>query len=75
MFPWACRPVPWQRFPTLGLLTVGGTVPPDPLFAGLMTTVLAYTTGSDVNTALGLAVPFVDRYRHQHAVCRFPARC
>lgn len=58
MFPWACRPVPWQRFPTLGLLTVGGTVPPDPLFAGLMTTVLAYTTGSDVNTALGLAVPF-----------------
>lgn len=25
----------------LGLLTVGGTVPPDPLFAGLMTTVLA----------------------------------
>ena len=42
----------------LGLLTVGGTVPPDPLFAGLMTTVLAYTTGCDVNTALGLAVPF-----------------
>ena len=29
----------------LGLLTVGGTVPPD-------------TTGCDVNTALGLAVPF-----------------
>ena len=42
----------------LGLLTVGGTVPPDPLFAGLMTTVLAYTTGCDVNTALGLAFPF-----------------
>ena len=42
----------------LGLLTVGGTVPPDPLFAGLMTTVLAHTTGCDVNTALGLAVPF-----------------
>lgn len=42
----------------LGLLTVGGTVPPDPLFAGLMTTVLAYTTGADVNTALGLAVTF-----------------
>ena len=33
-------------------------MPPDPLFAGLMTTVLAYTTGCDVNTALGLAVPF-----------------
>lgn len=42
----------------LGLLTVGGTVPPDPLFAGLMTTVLAHTTGCDVSTALGLAVPF-----------------
>lgn len=42
----------------LGLLTVGGTVPPDPLFAGLMTTVLAYTTGQDVNTTLGLAVTF-----------------
>lgn len=42
----------------LGLLTVGGTVPPDPLFAGLMTTVLAYTTGKDVNAALGLAVTF-----------------
>ncbi|WWR15585.1 PTS sugar transporter subunit IIC [Lachnospiraceae bacterium JLR.KK008] len=42
----------------LGLLTVGGTVPPDPLFAGLMTTVLAYTTGQDVSTTLGLAVTF-----------------
>lgn len=42
----------------LGLLTVGGTVPPDPLFAGLMTTVLAYTTGQDVNAAMGLAVTF-----------------
>ena len=42
----------------LGLLTVGGTVPPDPLFAGLMTIVLAYTTGQDVNTAMGLAVTF-----------------
>ena len=29
----------------LGLLTVGGTVPPDPLMAGLMTVVIAYTTG------------------------------
>ena len=42
----------------LGLLTVGGTVPPDPLFAGLMTTVLAYTTGQDVSAAMGLAIPF-----------------
>lgn len=29
----------------LGLLSVGGTVPPDPLMAGMMTTVIAYTTG------------------------------
>ncbi|MBR3358819.1 MAG: PTS sugar transporter subunit IIC [Solobacterium sp.] len=42
----------------LGLLTVGGTAPPDPLFAGLMTTVLAYTTGQDVSAAMGLAIPF-----------------
>ncbi len=42
----------------LGLLTVGGTVPPDSLIAGLMTTVLAHTTGQDVSTTLGLAVPF-----------------
>lgn len=42
----------------LGLLTVGGTVPPDPLFAGLMTTVLAYTTGQNVNTMLSIAVVF-----------------
>ena len=42
----------------LGLLTVGGTVPPDPLFAGLMTTVLAYTTGQEVSAAMGLAIPF-----------------
>lgn len=42
----------------LGLLTVGGTVPPDPLFAGLMTTVLAYTTGQEVSAAMGVAVTF-----------------
>lgn len=42
----------------LGLLTVGGTVPPDPLIAGLMTTVLAYTTGQSVEVTLGLSLPF-----------------
>lgn len=42
----------------LGLLTVGGTVPPDPLMAGMMTTVLAFTTGQKVEATLGLALPF-----------------
>ena len=42
----------------LGLLTVGGTVPPDPLMAGMMTFVIAYTTGQDAKTALGLSLPF-----------------
>lgn len=42
----------------LGLLTVGGTVPPDPLMAGMMTVVIAYTTGQDAKTALGLSLPF-----------------
>ncbi len=42
----------------LGLLTVGGTVPPNPLMAGMMTTVLAYTTGQSAETALGLSLPF-----------------
>lgn len=42
----------------LGLLTVGGTVPPDPLMAGMMTVVIAYTTGKGAETALGLSLPF-----------------
>jgi len=42
----------------LGLLTVGGSVPPNPLMAGMMTTVLAYTTGQSPETALGLSLPF-----------------
>lgn len=42
----------------LGLLTVGGTVPPNPLIAGLMTTVLAYKTNVSAETALGLSLPF-----------------
>ena len=42
----------------LGLLTVGGTVPPDPLTAGIMTTVIAYTTGQSAEAALGMSLPF-----------------
>ena len=42
----------------LGLLTVGGTVPPDALMAGMMTMVIAYTTGQSAETALGLSLPF-----------------
>lgn len=42
----------------LGLLTVGGTVPPDPLMAGMMTTVIAFTTKQSPETALGLSLPF-----------------
>lgn len=42
----------------LGLLTVGGTVPPDPLMTGLMTTVIAYQSNSSAETALGLSLPF-----------------
>ncbi len=42
----------------LGLLTVGGTVPPDPLMAGMMTVVIAYTTGQSADAAIGLSLPF-----------------
>ncbi len=42
----------------LGLLTVGGTVPPDPLMAGMMTVVIAYTTGQSPDAAVGLSLPF-----------------
>lgn len=42
----------------LGLLTVGGTVPPDALMAGMMTVVLAYTTGESPETTIGLSLPF-----------------
>lgn len=41
-----------------GLTPVGGTQPPNPVLAGVMTTVIAYTTGSDVKVAIGLALPF-----------------
>lgn len=42
----------------LGLTTIGGTVPPNPLVAGIMTVVIAYTTGNSAEIALGLSLPF-----------------
>lgn len=41
-----------------GLTPAGGTQPPNPVFAGLMGTVLAYTTGAKPEVALGLCLPF-----------------
>lgn len=41
-----------------GLTPAGGTQPPNPVLAGIMTPVLAYTTGVDEKTAIGLALPF-----------------
>jgi len=41
-----------------GLTPAGGTQPPNPVLAGVMTTVIAYTTGKDPATAIGLALPF-----------------
>lgn len=42
----------------LGLTTIGGTVPPNPLVAGMMSVVIAHTTGASPETALGLSLPF-----------------
>ena len=42
----------------LGLTTIGGTVPPNPLVAGMMTVVIAHTTGQSPEAALGLSLPF-----------------
>ena len=41
-----------------GLTPVGGTQPPNPILAGIMTVVIAYTTGANVKTTIGLALPF-----------------
>lgn len=41
-----------------GLTPAGGTQPPNPVLAGIMTTTIAYTTGKDPATAIGLALPF-----------------
>ncbi|MCL2114295.1 MAG: PTS galactosamine transporter subunit IIC [Streptococcaceae bacterium] len=41
-----------------GLTPVGGTQPPNPVLAGIMTVVIAHTTGHNAATAIGLALPF-----------------
>lgn len=41
-----------------GLTSVGGTVPPDPIMTSIMTVVISVTTGQNVATSLGIALPF-----------------
>ena len=41
-----------------GLTPAGGTQPPNPVFAGLMGVVLAYTAGCSPEQELGLFLPF-----------------
>lgn len=41
-----------------GLTPAGGTQPPNPVLAGIMTVVLAHTTGKSPAAAIGLALPF-----------------
>ena len=41
-----------------GLTPAGGTQPPNPVFAGLIGVVLAYTAGCSPEQALGLCLPF-----------------
>jgi len=41
-----------------GLTPAGGTQPPNPVLAGVMTTVIAHTTGTEPTLAIGLALPF-----------------
>lgn len=41
-----------------GLTPAGGTQPPNPILAAIMTVVLSYTTGADVKTTIGLSLPF-----------------
>lgn len=41
-----------------GLTPAGGTQPPNPVLAGVMSVVLAYTTGSDAEAAMALSLPF-----------------
>lgn len=41
-----------------GLTPVGGTQPPNPIMAGIMTVVIAHTTGNSAATAIGLSLPF-----------------
>ncbi len=42
-----------------GLTPAGGVQPPNPIMAGLMTTVIAWSTGVDAKTALVLACRLV----------------
>ena len=41
-----------------GLTPAGGTQPPNPVLAGFMGTVLAFTTGATPEAAVGLCLPF-----------------
>jgi len=41
-----------------GLTPAGGTQPPNPVLAGFMSTVIAYTSGVNAEAALGLCLPF-----------------
>lgn len=41
-----------------GLTPAGGTQPPNPVLAGVMTTVIAYTTGTSASGSMALALPF-----------------
>jgi len=41
-----------------GLTPAGGTQPPNPILAAVMTVVLAHTTGTSPAAAIGLALPF-----------------
>ena len=46
-----------------GLTPAGGVQPPNPIMAGLMTTVIAWSTGVDAKTAIGLGLPFLRHHR------------
>ncbi|MBM3114333.1 PTS galactosamine transporter subunit IIC [Jeongeupia naejangsanensis] len=41
-----------------GLTPAGGVQPPNPILAGIMTTVIAHSAGVDPKTAIGLGLPF-----------------
>lgn len=41
-----------------GLTPAGGTQPPNPVLAGVMSTVIAYTTKTEASGAMALALPF-----------------
>lgn len=41
-----------------GLTPAGGTQPPNPVLAGVMTTVIAYTTRSEASASMAMALPF-----------------